>query len=293
MEVENLYYKTYIPTDEFSSVGIISKNKNLTIMNHSIIIFLIIFSSLFTNVQAQSNLKATYKLTYQPDSTNNKNKESELFLLYLNNNISQFLSFNNALRDSIRLEIQKGNMTTEEIVKQTMSRPRTKFYVKINKIYQESTIENLHDVATKLYSYSQPLDLIEWTIENETKTIEGYECQKATGWYAGRDYIAWFDSEIPISEGPYKFYGLPGLIISVYDTKEHYRFDLVGLEKGDYEIKRNLLDEDYQEITEQEYKQMRENRAANAEAMAKRVFSQMDGNKKPKKSSANNPIELE
>ncbi|ADR23490.1 hypothetical protein MATR_26560 [Marivirga tractuosa] len=256
-------------------------------------ITILLISILSFTAHAQSNFKATYKLTYQPDSTNEKNKESEIFLLYVNNELSKFLSYNNALRDSIRLEIKKGNMTTEEIVQQTMSRPRTNFYVKINKIFQESRIENLHQVTTELYRYYQPLNLMDWTIGNQTKSINGYNCQKATTSYAGRDYVAWFDAEIPISDGPYKFYGLPGLIISVYDTQEHYKFDLVGLEKGNYEIKRNLVNEDYQLITEAEYKRMRENYNANAEAMAKRVFSQMDGNKKPKKSSANNPIELE
>ncbi|WMN06477.1 GLPGLI family protein [Marivirga arenosa] len=262
-------------------------------MKYILSINLLIISFLSFKADAQSGFKATYELNFQADSTNDKNIESEIFLLYVNNDLSQFLSYNNALRDSIRLEIKKGNMTTEEIVEQTMNRPRTKFYVKINKIFQESRIENLHQITTELYSYYQPLKLMDWTLSNETKNINGYSCQKATTSYAGRNYIAWYDAEIPISDGPYKFYGLPGLIISIYDTKEHYKFDLVGLEKGNYEIKRNLLNEDYQLITEDEYKQMRANYKANAEAMAERVFSQMDGNKKPKKSTANNPIELE
>lgn len=33
--------------------------------------------------------------------------------------------------------------------------------------------------------------------------------QKATCDFAGRKWIAWFTTEIPIQDGPYKFYGLP------------------------------------------------------------------------------------
>ncbi|WKV11905.1 GLPGLI family protein [Marivirga harenae] len=240
---------------------------------------------------AQTSFKATYELIYQPDSTNDKNIESETFLLYFNNEMSQFLSYNNALNDTSFLEIQKGNMTTEEVVQNALAAPRVKTHLKVNKIYQESKMELLTEMMARLYKYYQPLNLMDWTIGNQTKKINGYQCQKATASYAGRDYIAWFDLEIAISDGPYKFYGLPGLIISVYDTQEHYKFDLVGLEKGNYEIKRNLLNEDYQLLTQQEYKQMTKNYEANSEAMAKRLFSQMSG--KPKKSSANNPIELE
>jgi GLPGLI family protein len=254
------------------------------------LIFLLGFCS---EVLAQSSFKATYELIYQPDSTNDKNRESETFLLYVNNKMSQFLSYNNALNDTSFLEIQKGNMTTEEVVQNALAAPRVKTHLKVNKIYHEARIELLTEMMAKLYKYYQPLNLMNWTISNETNNINGYNCQKATTFYAGRDYIAWFDPEIPISDGPYKFYGLPGLIISVYDTKEHYKFDLVGLEKGDYEIKRNLLNEDYQLVTQEEYKQMLVNYKANAEERAKRVFSQMSSNGKPKKSSANNPIELE
>ncbi len=61
--------------------------------------------------------------------------------------------------------------------------------------------------------------------------MAGYTCQKATTRYEGRDYVAWFAPKIPISDGPYKFSGLPGLIVEIADTKEYYRFELTGLSK--------------------------------------------------------------
>jgi GLPGLI family protein len=262
-------------------------------MKYIYIILLIVFTSDFSILKAQDNYKATYRLTYQPDSTNKKSKESELFLLYMNKEMSQFLSYNNALRDSIRLEIQAGNMTTEEIVQQTMARPRTSFKLKINKLYGQAEIEILQELMTNKYTYYQPLNLMNWKITSESKQVEGYSCQKASTHYRGRNYIAWFDPEIPISDGPYQFNGLPGLIISVYDTREHYRFDLVGLEKGAYNIKRNLLNDDYQTVTQAEYEQIVENYKVNADAMAKRMFTNMEGSPKRKQTSANNPILLD
>ncbi|ADR23491.1 hypothetical protein MATR_26550 [Marivirga tractuosa] len=260
-------------------------------MKYYFLFFTVALPTLNMKLPVQSSFKATYELIHQPDSTNNMNKDSETFLLYVNNELSQFLSYNNALRDSLFLEIHEGKMSNEELVQRTLEAPRTKTKLKVNKVYGQSKMEILQEMMTNLYKYYQPLNLMDWEIINETKSINGYSCQKATTSYAGRDYIAWFDPEIAISDGPYKFYGLPGLIISVYDTQEHYKFDLVGLEKGNYEIERNLLNEDYQVLTQQEYKQMMANYEANSQAMAKRLFSQMSG--KPKKPSANNPIELE
>lgn len=68
-------------------------------------------------------------------------------------------------------------------------------------------------------------DHFRWVIQkNETKEILGYTCQKATGEFRGRHYTAWFTSEIPVSAGPYKFRGLPGLILEIYDDRNLFVF---------------------------------------------------------------------
>lgn len=70
-----------------------------------------------------------------------------------------------------------------------------------------------------------------WIISNETKIIEKYHCQKATLDYGGRKWTAWFTKEIPIPEGPYKFYGLPGLIVKMEDRSGTHQFLLKGNKK--------------------------------------------------------------
>lgn len=41
---------------------------------------------------------------------------------------------------------------------------------------------------------------------------------------------------IPIKAGPWKFGGLPGLILKAYETKYLYAFEAVGIEKGKYPV---------------------------------------------------------
>mgnify|MGYP003452363209 CR=1 FL=1 len=43
--------------------------------------------------------------------------------------------------------------------------------------------------------------------------------------FRGRNYIGYFTPEIPISSGPFKFSGLPGLILELYDTKREVSFE--------------------------------------------------------------------
>lgn len=46
----------------------------------------------------------------------------------------------------------------------------------------------------------------------------------------GRKWTAWFSLDIPISDGPYKFRGLPGLIIFLYEDNNKHNFLLLGNE---------------------------------------------------------------
>lgn len=79
--------------------------------------------------------------------------------------------------------------------------------------------------------YTEPIPKQQWTLKDDLQTIHGYRCQKATCRWRGRDYEAWFTSEIPIQRGPWKFGGLPGLIVKISDAKKEYNFELVKLER--------------------------------------------------------------
>jgi GLPGLI family protein len=81
------------------------------------------------------------------------------------------------------------------------------------------------------FKYEDEPGMLPWKISAETDTVAGYSCQKATLSFRGRDYIAWFAPDVPINEGPWKFKGLPGLILKVTDTKDLFSFKLIGLQQ--------------------------------------------------------------
>ena len=84
--------------------------------------------------------------------------------------------------------------------------------------------------------YTENLPLFNWQIESETATICGYECIKATCHWRGRDFTAWFTPDIPVEYGPWKFGGLPGLIMKVSDDDGIYVFEAVAVENGNFPI---------------------------------------------------------
>lgn len=81
--------------------------------------------------------------------------------------------------------------------------------------------------------YSDTLYGIVWNLSDEIKKIDTFDCYKATASFRGRNYVAWYAPSIAISEGPWKFGGLPGLILEIYDTTNevHWKFESLSTTK--------------------------------------------------------------
>jgi len=87
------------------------------------------------------------------------------------------------------------------------------------------------------FAYPDSVPSIRWEFSPEESTsILGYECNKATADFAGRKYTAWFTSELPLPFGPYKFGGLPGLILKIEDSEKQFVWEAVGFEKSNAPI---------------------------------------------------------
>ena len=80
------------------------------------------------------------------------------------------------------------------------------------------------------FLYEEDYPCMTWEYTEDTATIAGRFAQKAICDYGGRTWEAWFAPELPFNDGPYMFCGLPGLIVKVADTQDHYRFEMLSVE---------------------------------------------------------------
>lgn len=104
--------------------------------------------------------------------------------------------------------------------------------LKNNKIIKEYSVKN------KDFSAKDKLIDYEWTKTEETKIISGYNCKKATTKKAFVPTTAWYTEEIPINDGPYDFWGLPGLIIKVeLDGYSTITLDKIKISDENFEVK--------------------------------------------------------
>ncbi|GHV31283.1 hypothetical protein FACS1894177_05520 [Bacteroidia bacterium] len=100
----------------------------------------------------------------------------------------------------------------------------------IFKNYPEGKVTVTDQVAISAFSYEEDSNEIQWKIDSDTMTCLNYLCQKATCDFRGRHYDAWFAPDLPVNDGPWKFAGLPGLILYVTDSDNQYIIKAVALE---------------------------------------------------------------
>lgn len=169
--------------------------------------------------------KCVYKVIFQPDSTDSNRVRSENTLLLISKNFSVYQSMNKIKMDSI---VSNHTLNTGSTI-YSSALPNSFFWKTIWKHIPQSGITTINRIETKEYYYNEDKNTFKWKILSDKQKIKGYNCQKAAAFYAGRIWEAWHTIELPISDGPYKFSGLPGLIIKINDTKNHYVFQLESI----------------------------------------------------------------
>ena len=180
------------------------------------------------SVSGQEGYVITYSLDYAPDTTSAK-KISEYFILKIQNNRSHYISQTKISQDSIREEARKNQALALQLLGDLSKIPKTNFKYEIFTFDKEMILLK-EKIGGREYYYEQPSsDLMNWKIDSGIKEVNGLKCQLATTKFGGREYEAWFSLDIPISLGPYKFIGLPGLIVLINDLENNYKFQVVDI----------------------------------------------------------------
>ena len=84
---------------------------------------------------------------------------------------------------------------------------------------------------TEMYKCIDEVPPQSWELREDTMTILGYVSQKAETVFRGRSYVAWFAPDIPLQDGPWKLYGLPGLILQVVVDDGLFVFKAIGIQQ--------------------------------------------------------------
>lgn len=174
---------------------------------------------------AQGN-RFVYQVTMKLDSTNRDDVKTETAYLDISPEKSIFYGEKRLQRDSLFKRVAE----TKNFDRSQMQNLRSNIDFVVEKDAKTGDKIFKSRIARDNYQYSEERTM-EWKILPETAKIGDYKTQKAETNFAGRTWFAWFTTDIPIQDGPYKFSGLPGLIVKVEDSKGDFSFDLKEAKK--------------------------------------------------------------
>ncbi len=157
-----------------------------------------------------------YSITYTYHYANDTTGTVRLFdkqVLEIGTNTVHYYSKNAALIDSIMFQ-------AVDPVK-----ARKSFAANERELYEDIYWHYPHKDSISVYTglvnadylYKEPIPSMDWKLTGNICSILGYTCLSASARFRGRSYEVWFAPEVPVSPGPWKFNGLPGLILKARD----------------------------------------------------------------------------
>lgn len=139
--------------------------------------------------------------------------------------LSKFSSYKNLTIDSIIMR-----SSSEQLLKAAQDgRLKNGEFMTIYKNYPEGKLTHTEKICQDWFRYEEDMPAMDWELTDSVINILGYECQGAKCNFRGREWYAFYAEDIPLSEGPWKLQGLPGLIMKAADATGHYSFECIGI----------------------------------------------------------------
>lgn len=194
-------------------------------------ILIAIAVSAFAQTADTAQVLIHYKFTHVRDTTNRDHPYTENMALYIGRTSSAYRSYDNVLEQAEfkkQMQIALANSPDGRV---QLNRNRRGSGAEYYEFPNEKILARKEPLVMETYLVEDAMPVIDWKISSDTATYGGLHCQKATGLFKGRDYIAWFCPDMPLHVGPWKLNGLPGVIVEAYDTKKDVQFMFDGIEK--------------------------------------------------------------
>ena len=186
-------------------------------MKKSFIIFIILLTNCLYGQNKIVNVE--YEIYYNTERPNTQNAN-----LYFDEskNISIFKRNNPKIN-----KVAEKNKEENSININITSKRQSSNYID----YKKDSLFSVVGIAGENYLISEKIPNIKWTLVDEEKLIDNNKVYKATCYFRGRNYIAWYSLDYPWKFGPWKFQGLPGLIFEIYDETKRFNWLIKNISK--------------------------------------------------------------
>ena len=187
--------------------------------------------TLLYSCKKETDYLVKYNFTFAQDSLNPANKLTEEMVLKTDDNGFAFMPNNIFSSDTIQFDVttllNQGKLSASDLLMKNNEINKLRIY------FQKDSVN--YFIKTQVnglsYHFKDDVPEIKWQLVDESKMINEIDVKKATTNLFGRNWTAWYADKIPVSYGPYKFHGLPGLILELNDEKNHFHFEAISFVK--------------------------------------------------------------
>lgn len=187
---------------------------------------------LLFSVAIKAQTRAIYEYKFKKDSTQLDSLKTEWMYLDIDKDGSKYYSKKAFDNDSIIAEmVRKQVASGSRNISISRSYSSDDVQYEVQKTYPDFKTYLITSIENDSYKVLEDRPL-EWKISPEKSKIGAFEAQKAEANFAGRLWTVWFTTEVPFQDGPYKFHGLPGLIVKAEDKTRTHIMELKAIKNN-------------------------------------------------------------
>lgn len=191
----------------------------------------------------------SYRMRYQ-QRPENEHPMEDLLLLEVGSRRTKFYSYKTWQTDSL------VRVTPPEQIMANLGSFHSGVRDELFRDQTAGRLTHIDQVGMDHLLYSEPLPAIDWELEEGERSILGYACRRARCTFRGRSYEAWYAPEIAVSAGPWKFGGLPGLILAIKDDAGVLDMEATGVEQRVEPIR--MTDRNYMKTSRKKYRELKQ-----------------------------------
>ncbi len=209
--------------------------KNIIVMKKQLLLAVTLLMAFITaNAQKPDTARVLvhYKFTHVRDTTDRTHPYTENMVLYVGKSASAYRSYDGIVANAQFKKAYAEQLAASPDGRVRINRRGVGTPVEYYQFPNEEKLLTKDQLIINSYLIDGPMPAIDWKISSDTSTFGGLHCQKASGYFKGRDYTAWFCPDLPQHTGPWKLNGLPGVIVDAHDAKNEVVFKFDGVENA-------------------------------------------------------------
>jgi GLPGLI family protein len=186
-------------------------------MKNTIILTFLLLSTSFVNFAQQNEgivyYTRTSRWTKMIETIDYMSKQEREKMAYMFNNKDEWKTYNLLYFNDKEAKYINSEQKSEE--SEGYSDRKSEYIIKRN--FEKNTKTDIIEMLGKVYIVEDSLITPNWKILNDIKDVAGHICMKAMveDTIKKQKIVAWFAQDIPVSAGPERLYGLPGLILEL------------------------------------------------------------------------------